>query len=112
MAVCGHTANNSRQCGIRAREIALSGASSRQPKPSRMISTAGRATGLAPVATDFVDALEVVIGDSDDANGHCEWPLADAALAPAVATFSRPKGAPYAIILPSVSLRPGISGRT
>ena len=46
MVVCGDEASSARQCGIRAFEIALSGASSRLPKPSRISSTTGRTAGL------------------------------------------------------------------
>src|SRR5436190_8490613 len=44
--VCGHVARSRSQFGIRALVIALSGASARQPKPSRISRTTGRATGL------------------------------------------------------------------
>ena len=42
---CGQVASSRFQFGIAARVIALSGASARQPKPSRISSTTGRAAG-------------------------------------------------------------------
>src|SRR5487761_2362204 len=48
--VCGQVASSRRQWGASARVIALSGASSRQPKPSRISSTTGRTAGLAAAA--------------------------------------------------------------
>ena len=54
-------ASSARQCGIRAFEIALSGASSRLPKPSRIRSTTGRTTGrTAAPATAGAARAEVM----------------------------------------------------